>query len=533
MLDLLKAPKAAAAVSTSIALPAAAGSEGTGIVYVGLRKIADNPYQPRGHYDAEHILNLALSIKRMKPDLPQTRGLQQLPMARVVSVDRSGLITVLMQGMYVGNHARQALAKTDAMVELMFGHSRLRAFMLLAEGLRALKDGSAIGLDLRGVGEIETRFAELQDADLDYIEMPMMLGFALDHQMWAHAITENSQRKNITAIEEAQSLQRAMDEFGLTMEEAGKPFGYARSTAANKVRLLSLPKEVQQAIATGELSERHGRELVRLAADPVRLKAAADAAIKKGQTVRQLQEDVNWKEKELKGEQAKMQELGAAKTALAAGWTLPGQTAPVGVEKLVDLPYWKLNEFDQENPKHAALICGGHCGPHCACFVVGYTDARAEGGYRPDPERAPHVCVACTNSSERHTKINALGALLPDSEEMRVAKAEAAEMKRQAQLRNDAAHVVWQRWLNDVDKAALWGDIRFWRVVGRYHYSLESIFREATDAQGALDLLLQMLYRRTKVWDPEIKIEAHAMKEVQALIRALGGNVAQEEEPTP
>jgi len=169
-----------------------------------LLKIFDNPYQPRANYDAEHILNLAVSIKSLKGELVATRGLQQTPTARLITIRQKRLVD---RAFYADAHAM--LVRDDLGVQLMFGHSRLRAFMVLAEGLGALGDGSAVGLRFAGVRELETRYADLLDPDLDYATMPMFLGFALDHAMWAHAITENSQRKNITAMEEARTMQRA------------------------------------------------------------------------------------------------------------------------------------------------------------------------------------------------------------------------------------------------------------------------------------------------------------------------------------
>lgn len=274
--------------------PQGGGRADMGVVRVALRQIMDNPYQPRTHYDAEHILNLAMSIKAMKEELPATLGLQQIPLARVGMMQRDGGVVLADRQMYATGMVTRVLGKQSAVVQLMFGHSRLRAFMVLAEGLRSLGKGHGIGMDFGGISELESRFAELLDADLDYAEMPLSLGFALDQAMWSHAITENSQRKNITAVEEAQSIQRAIDEFGLTAAEAGKPFGYARSTTANKLRLLQLPQEIINVIAAGDLTERHGRELLRLADHPERMKKAFDWAMVRGYTVAQLTKEVEY-----------------------------------------------------------------------------------------------------------------------------------------------------------------------------------------------------------------------------------------------
>lgn len=284
MLDLFSTKAAAAASSANGTVPKGVGG---GSVMLSLTRILDNPYQPRGHYDAEHILNLAKSIKALKHELPATRGLQQLPMARVGVMGDSGF-DMAARHMYANGQALALLGQAAGVAQLMFGHSRLRAFMVISEGIEALGGGSAIGMNFAGIDDIEGRYGALMDPDPDYAEMPIAIGFALDHQMWAHSVTENSQRKNITAIEEAQSLQRAIDEFGLTTAEAGQPFGYARSTTANKLRLLQLPDEAQRAIAVGKLTERHGRELLRLSDSPERLASALGMAMERDMTVAQL-----------------------------------------------------------------------------------------------------------------------------------------------------------------------------------------------------------------------------------------------------
>lgn len=77
------------------------------------------------------------------------------------------------------------------------------------------------------------------------------------------AIIENIQRKDLTAIEEAQSYKKLLDK-GNTQEMIAKKLGIAQSTIANKLRLLALPEEVQEALLNNKISERHARSLLRL-----------------------------------------------------------------------------------------------------------------------------------------------------------------------------------------------------------------------------------------------------------------------------
>ena len=75
------------------------------------------------------------------------------------------------------------------------------------------------------------------------------------------ALLENLQRKNLTPIEEAQSFNKLLDR-GFTQEEIAKKLGISQSTIANKIRLLALPKKVQDALLYGRISERHARSLL-------------------------------------------------------------------------------------------------------------------------------------------------------------------------------------------------------------------------------------------------------------------------------
>lgn len=78
------------------------------------------------------------------------------------------------------------------------------------------------------------------------------------------AIVENIQRKDLTAIEEAKSYKSLLDKGYLTQEELAKKMGISQSAVANKLRLLSLSENVQQALMEGKISERHARSLLKL-----------------------------------------------------------------------------------------------------------------------------------------------------------------------------------------------------------------------------------------------------------------------------
>ncbi|HPF82882.1 MAG TPA: ParB/RepB/Spo0J family partition protein, partial [Bacilli bacterium] len=78
------------------------------------------------------------------------------------------------------------------------------------------------------------------------------------------ALIENVQRKDLTPIEEAISYKKILDMGYLTQDELASKLGKNQSTVANKLRLLNLAEEVQEAVLEEKISERHARSLLKL-----------------------------------------------------------------------------------------------------------------------------------------------------------------------------------------------------------------------------------------------------------------------------
>jgi len=78
------------------------------------------------------------------------------------------------------------------------------------------------------------------------------------------ALLENLQRKNLNPIEEAKTYQKILELDEMTQEELAKTMGKSQSAISNKMRLLQLTEEVQQAVLKEEISERHARTLLRV-----------------------------------------------------------------------------------------------------------------------------------------------------------------------------------------------------------------------------------------------------------------------------
>jgi len=193
-------------------------------VWLPLAKLYDNPFQTRQRYDDDHIQRLADNIWTLRDELPATHGLQQPPVARVVQSLDDGDFAAVERDAYASPVALRRRVRSDKhAAELHFGHNRLRAWKVLS---------------LR---------------DERYRRFPVLLAYADDRQMWRHAVAENAQRKDISPLEEALTIRQAMERFNLTQEQAGEPFGYAKSTVSNKLRLLGLPQTLLDLLAAGIL----------------------------------------------------------------------------------------------------------------------------------------------------------------------------------------------------------------------------------------------------------------------------------------
>lgn len=90
------------------------------------------------------------------------------------------------------------------------------------------------------------------------------------------ALIENIQREDLNPIEEALAYRRLADQFRLTQEAIATAVGKDRASVANYVRLLKLPDEVRNEVASGRLSMGHARALLSLSDEADRLRTARD-----------------------------------------------------------------------------------------------------------------------------------------------------------------------------------------------------------------------------------------------------------------
>ena len=109
-----------------------------------------------------------------------------------------------------------------------------------------------------------------------------------DEEMLELALVENVQREDLDAIEKARGYQSLIERLGLTQEQVAGKVGLQRTTVANHLRLLDLPREAREAVSSGLISMGHARALLGLERERDQLRLVARIA-REGLSVRQVE----------------------------------------------------------------------------------------------------------------------------------------------------------------------------------------------------------------------------------------------------
>jgi ParB family chromosome partitioning protein len=131
----------------------------------------------------------------------------------------------------------------------------------------------------------ERRWRASQLAGLS--DVPVVVRELDDRTVIAMALIENIQREDLNPLEEAQALQRLIDEFALTHAEAAEAVGRSRASVSNLLRLLELPPAIRALLEAGRLEMGHARALLTLSPD-LASRLASDAA-DQGWSVREVE----------------------------------------------------------------------------------------------------------------------------------------------------------------------------------------------------------------------------------------------------
>lgn len=203
--------------------------QGDSIFWIEVEKIKTNPYQPRKEFDEEKLKSLADSVR-------QYGVLQPLVVTRREIEKEDGGITTEY--------------------ELIAGERRLRASKIaqLAQVPVIIKSG--------------------EEDSLLKLEL---------------AIIENVQREDLNPIDRAIAFNRLVEEFGFKHGEVAKKIGKSREYVSNTLRLLALPDELKNAVASQKISEGHARTLMMLNDRPEEQSTLFKEVIYKHLTVRETE----------------------------------------------------------------------------------------------------------------------------------------------------------------------------------------------------------------------------------------------------
>lgn len=176
------------------------------VFWIELDKIKPNSMQPRREFEESALAELAQSIR-------------EYGVLQPIVIVRSEFDTLTGRGVEY---------------ELLAGERRLRASKLA------------------GLSQIP---AIIKEAQPDKVKLEI-------------ALIENLQRQDLNPIEKARAFKKLIDEFGMLQREVAEKIGKSREVVANTLRLLTLPEDMQQAVAVGKITEGHTRPLLMLSGHP-------------------------------------------------------------------------------------------------------------------------------------------------------------------------------------------------------------------------------------------------------------------------
>jgi ParB-like chromosome segregation protein Spo0J len=191
-----------------------------------INNVLPNPFQTRQKDDPDHIRDLAISIAK--------HGILQPPTGRL-STTQPGKI------------------------EIAFGHSRLAALKLLNTADIECLEG--LNIEIRTPEELQKFTNRFKEMEIEIKELS-------DLEMFEMAVTENNNRKDLNAIEEASAMVVYRDRFGKNSDEIGQLFNLSGAAVRNKMRLLDLPEKYISMVESGVITEGIAREILSVAELP-------------------------------------------------------------------------------------------------------------------------------------------------------------------------------------------------------------------------------------------------------------------------
>jgi len=132
----------------------------------------------------------------------------------------------------------------------------------------------------------ERRWRAAREAGLQTV--PVVVRDDEEAERLQTALIENMAREDLNPVDEARACAALVEDLGVSKEELGRRLGRSRSAISNLIRLLDLPDEALDLLASGELSEGHGRAILQAQGNDARRELAREAAAR-GWSVRETE----------------------------------------------------------------------------------------------------------------------------------------------------------------------------------------------------------------------------------------------------
>jgi len=182
------------------------------------------------------------------------RGLEALLGADTPSDDTGRLSTLLVGDLQPGKYQPRTRMDAGSLEEL--------AASIRAQGVMSPILVRPVGGGRHEIIAGERRWRAAQIAEL--AEVPVLIREIPDEAALAMSLIENIQRENLNPLEEALGIQRLIDEFGMTHQQAADALGRSRPATSNLLRLLALPEQVRELLMAGDIEMGHARALLSL-----------------------------------------------------------------------------------------------------------------------------------------------------------------------------------------------------------------------------------------------------------------------------
>ncbi len=191
----------------------------------------------------------------------------------------------------------------------------------------------------------ERRWRAARKAGLKSV--PAIVRELSDQQNSLVALLENMQREDLNIIEEAQGIASLMNDYGLSQEEAAKAVGKSRPYVTNALRILKLPKEVQDMVENQTLSTGHAKAIAGLSGKDLQISVARRAS-REGWSVRKIESFATVKKGKTTAKKAK-RDTAFAEVEEKLTQTLGTKVKINGSEKKgkIEIEYYSREELDR------------------------------------------------------------------------------------------------------------------------------------------------------------------------------------------